>query len=174
MRSKINALLLGCVLSLPLACATEGNVTPTPQLPETVPPNLAVPPGNTLVLKVFARGAQIYACKSEGWTLKAPEADLFDEKGAKVGHHSGGPTWELDDGSAVVGEVKEKAPAEGSIPWLLLAKKSARGQGTLSRVTFVQRLETQGGKAPPDGCDTAHQGAEVRVDYTASYYFWRG
>lgn len=161
--------LLGCLVTI-LACSPASAVKPDEK---PVPASLAVPAGNTLVLKVFAKGVQIYTCKAEGWVLKAPEADLFDEKGVKIGHHSGGPTWELEkDGSAVVGEMKEKAPVPDSIPWLLIAKKSSRGEGTLARVTFIQRLDTQGGKAPASGCDATHQGAEVRVDYTATYSFY--
>jgi len=161
---------LACLVTIVTACSPSAAVKPDAAKP--VPPNLAVPPGNVLLLKTSARGVQIYGCKPEGWVLKAPEADLFDDKGAKIGHHSGGPTWEVADGSAVVGEVKEKAPAAGTIPWLLLAKKSTRGEGMLSRVTFIQRLDTQGGKAPADGCDTNHQGAELRVEYSASYSFY--
>ena len=162
-------LLLGCLVTT-LACSPAATVKPDDK---PLPANLAVPAGNTLVLKAYAKGVQIYTCKAEGWVLKAPEADLFDEQGAKIGHHSGGPTWELTkDGSAVVGEMKEKSPVPDSIPWLLIAKKSSRGEGTRARVTFVQRLDTQGGKAPASGCDAAHQGSEVRVDYTATYSFY--
>ena len=161
--------VLGCLVTI-LACSPAATVKPDEK---PIPANLAVPAGNILVLKAFAKGVQIYTCKPEGWVLKAPEADLFDEKGIRIGHHSGGPTWELEkDGSAVVGEMKEKSPVEGSIPWLLVAKKSSRGDGLFSRVSYIQRLETQGGKAPASGCDAAHQGSEVRVDYSATYSFY--
>jgi hypothetical protein len=163
---------LGCLMTLLVACSPATNVKPSGESQSTTPANLAVPAGNSLLLKATAKGVQIYTCKAEGWVLKAPEADLFDEKGANIGHHSLGPTWELADGSAVVGEMKEKAPMEGTIPWLLLAKKSTRGEGTLSRVTFIQRLDTQGGKAPAQGCDVARQGSEARVDYSATYTFY--
>jgi hypothetical protein len=163
--------LLGCLVTI-LACSPASTVKPDEK---PMPANLAVPAGNVLVLKAFAKGVQIYTCKPEGWVLKAPEADLFDDKGVKIGHHFGGPTWELDkDGSAVVGEMKEKSPVPDSIPWLLVAKKSTRGEGMFARVTFIQRLDTQGGKAPASGCDAAHQGSEVRVDYTATYAFYSG
>jgi hypothetical protein len=160
---------LGCLVTL-LACSPAATIKPEEK---PVPANLAVPPGNALLVKAYAKGVQIYTCKPEGWVLKAPEADLFDEKGAKIGHHSGGPTWELAaDNSAVVGEMKEKAAVPDSIPWLLVAKKSSRGDGMFSRVTYIQRLDTAGGKAPAGGCDAAHQGSEVRVDYTATYSFY--
>jgi hypothetical protein len=172
----------GFLMTLPIACSsagsapssgavkpTAGAVAVTP--PASVPANLNVPAGHALVLKALARGVQVYVCTPTGWTLKAPDAELFDEKGNKIGHHSAGPTWELADGSAVVGEMKEKAPADGTIPWLLLARKSVRGEGTLSRVTFIQRLETQGGKPPADG-NCAGAPPEARIDYSATYYFY--
>jgi uncharacterized protein DUF3455 len=166
------ALQMGCFMTISIACAPADTVRPSADAHKAVPSALAVPAGQALLLRASARGAQIYTCRPEGWVLKAPEADLFDADGKRIGKHYGGPTWELDDGSAVVGEVKEKAPAEGSIPWLLLAKKSARGTGTLSRVTFIQRLDTQGGTAPAGGCDATKAGAEARVEYTATYAFY--
>jgi hypothetical protein len=53
-----------------------------------------------------------------------------------------------------------------------LKAKSNEGTGTFSKVTYIQRVDTAGGKAPSDGCDQAHADAEARVDYTAYYYFY--
>jgi hypothetical protein len=43
------------------------------------------------------------------------------------------------------------------------------GTGTLSQVTYVQRLDTDGGVAPGAGCDA---GDMAQVSYTADYYFY--
>lgn len=43
----------------------------------------------------------------------------------------------------------------------------------MSEVTYIQRLDTQGGLAPATGCDAAHEGATARIGYTATYYFYR-
>jgi hypothetical protein len=45
------------------------------------------------------------------------------------------------------------------------------GNGLLSKVTHIQRLNTKGGKAPSSGCDPAHAGEEIRVPYSATYLF---
>ncbi|MDP9035251.1 MAG: DUF3455 domain-containing protein [Myxococcota bacterium] len=129
-----------------------------------------------------AKGVQIYACKPKGegapsayeWMLKAPEAELFDDKGQKIGKHYGGPTWESSDGSKVVGMMRSKAdaPDATAIPWLLIDVKSSDGAGVLSKVKNIQRVATSGGKAPASGCDAAHTGAETRVDYSATYYMY--
>ena len=50
----------------------------------------------------------------------APEAELFDGDGKRVGHHFASPRWEADDGSRIVGSVKARAdaPQRGAIAWL--------------------------------------------------------
>jgi hypothetical protein len=105
------------------------------------------------------------------WTLKAPEAQLFDKDGKSFGRHFGGPSWEASDGSVVVGKAVANAPAPDgdSIPWLLVKIVSHQGNGVLSSATSLQRLNTSGGKAPASGCDAAHAGQEVRVQYSADY-----
>ena len=153
------------------------------QLPD-VPQNLKVPAGNALILTTPAKGVQIYVCQPKAsdrtqfqWTLKAPEADLFNATGALVGKHYGGPTWEYTkDKSKVVGEVKQRldAPASTAIPWLLLSAKTHEGNGFFSKVTYIQRLNTQGGKAPATGCDSSKQNSTTRVNYTADYYYFAG
>jgi hypothetical protein len=156
------------------ACAS----TP-PRQTISVPENLRVPEGQPLLLRAAARGAQIYTCKARAaepsafeWVLKAPEAELFDESGAKIGRHYAGPTWESADGSRVVGEVMQRSPAQGTIPWLLLRARSNEGAGALASVKYVQRVDTVGGLAPSAGCDTAHEGTEARVSYSANYDFY--
>ena len=156
------------------ACASTA-----PRQTISVPENLRVPDDQPLLLRAAARGAQIYTCKARAaepsafeWVLKAPEAELFDESGAKIGRHYAGPTWQSADGSRVVGEVMQRSPAQGTIPWLLLRARSNEGAGALASVKYVQRVDTVGGLAPSAGCDTAHEGTEARVSYSANYDFY--
>jgi hypothetical protein len=150
-----------------------------PPRPAAVPENLKVPDGQPLHLRAAARGAQIYTCKAKAadpasfeWALVAPDAELFDQSGAKIGRHYAGPTWESADGSRVVGEVMQRSPVEGAIPWLLLRAKSNEGAGALASVKYIQRVDTTGGVAPSAGCDAGHAGAETRVEYSANYVFY--
>ncbi|HEY4159698.1 MAG TPA: DUF3455 domain-containing protein [Polyangiaceae bacterium] len=165
-------------LGVLLCVACQRVSSPTPP---SVPPSIQVAPGLTVLSKAAARGAQIYTCRANAtdpkifeWTLKAPDAELFDDQGQKLGRHYAGPTWEALDGSKVVASLKAKAdaPDASAVPWLLLETKSNEGSGVFSKVKSVQRVDTVGGKAPAAGCDAAHDGSEVRVDYRASYYFW--
>lgn len=139
---------------------------------------VAPPKGSTPLLEVRADGVQIYRCegKPEGfeWKFKAVEANLFDDQGRQIGTHSGGPTWKMDDGSAVVGEVVARADASapGAIQWLLLRAKSHEGMGTLSRAAFIRRTDTEGGVAPKTGCDTSHLSQQARMRYSAIYQFF--
>jgi hypothetical protein len=145
-----------------------------------IPEKLKLPDSQKVSLEVKATGVQIYSCSASKadpsrfeWAFKAPEADLFDGAGKKIGSHYAGPTWESTDGSKVVGELKAKddGPDPAAIPWLLLTAKSTSGTGVFARTLSIQRLNTVGGKAPADGCDPAHAGKEARIAYKATYAF---
>lgn len=150
--------------------------------PPHVPTALAVPVDAKVAAHFHAVGAQVYACAAVpntatyAWTLVRPDAKLSDRNGAPAGTHGAGPIWTSSDGSSVAGKKVAEAPppAPDAIPWLLLRADKTAGHGVLSQVTFIQRVETQHGKAPPGGCDAATKGAEKRVDYTAEYYFYVG
>src|SRR5438876_6671476 len=138
---------------------------------------VAPPEGSAPLLELAADGVQIYTCEAkEGgfvWSFKAPEANLFDRQGRQIGTHFAGPTWKIDDGSAIVGEVVARADAAepGAIPWLLLRAKSQEGSGTLSGAAYIHRVETKGGLAPKTGCDASHLSAQARMRYSATYQF---
>jgi Protein of unknown function (DUF3455) len=148
-----------------------------PEAPEALRP----PADQVLALEALATGVQIYECSAGKdqaarleWVFQAPEAELFDKEGRKVGKHYAGPTWESTDGSAVVGEVKARdaGPDPNAIPWLLLSAKSNSGRGVLSQIKSIQRLQTVGGKAPSAPCTRDTAGQVVRVPYKAVYYFY--
>lgn len=145
-----------------------------PAIPETI----QVPSGNKAMMTVHAKGDQVYQCTmdkgSYAWVLQAPDAGLFDDQGLRVGSHYAGPTWQYKDGSRVVGRVLKKieAASENSIAWLLVEIVAHKGKGALSDVTYINRINTQGGLAPASGCDPNHLGAEARSAYTADYVFY--
>lgn len=130
--------------------------------------------------QAFGKGVQIYTCKAAGgrygWSLKAPDATLSDATGHVIGKHFAGPSWQATDGSSVVGEPLNVSPSpdKGAIAWLVLRAKSHQGGGAMADVQYIVRTQTEGGVAPPTGCDAAHVGHEVRVPYRAIYLFFRG
>jgi hypothetical protein len=140
--------------------------------PTVTPPSVTIPDS----LRLSATGVQIYECRAATagasdpeWVFVAPEATLTDAQGAAVGRHYAGPTWEAKDGSKIVGVVKAKADAPGSIPWLLLTTHSTGQPGLFAKVVSVQRVATAGGAMPTTGCGTATVGQVARVPYTAQY-----
>lgn len=138
----------------------------------SVPDSLKPAAGESLALVVPAQGDQIYECRAGRWAFVAPEAELFNRAGKKIGRHYAGPHWESLDGSRIVGAVKAHAdaPRAGDIPWLLLSAKSVGAEGAFSKVTSIQRVTTMGGSAPIEPC--SQDGRRVRVPYTADYYFF--
>jgi len=173
-KSKVTVFLL---MFLFAACASLQPPTPMVKVPDKLKPGA----NESLAMIVAAKGVQIYECRARKdqvggyeWAFVAPEADLFDARGNRIGRHYAGPHWESTDGSKILGTVKEQAdaPVADAIPWLLLAAKSVGSEGSFSKVTSIQRVNTVGGVAPKAGCSQATAGTPARVNYTADYYFF--
>jgi Protein of unknown function (DUF3455) len=148
-----------------------------------IPPAIATV-GEATVVTLHAESVQVYECKTGGdnagsdkpgsdhklvWTLREPIATLL-LAGKTVGRHYAGPTWQHVDGSSVVGKVVANAPGKTptDIPWLKLQATTRKGQGMLSGVATVQRINTQGGvHAGP--CDKAR--TFYSAPYSADYVF---
>ncbi|HEY6763361.1 MAG TPA: DUF3455 domain-containing protein [Candidatus Sulfotelmatobacter sp.] len=178
-RNAVTVVIFLAILLLSAATARAQKDEPAKESAPDVPDALQVPAGEEPILFVHASGSQIYACQAAtdgkfSWTLKGPAAELKDRKDKVVGQHSAGPAWKLKDGSEVtgkaIGHVDSLDP--DSIPWLLVEVVEHSGKGQLSDVKHIQRVHTHGGKAPADGCDTAHVNTESKSSYTADYYFF--
>jgi hypothetical protein len=172
--------LLGSIcrfIGIALLVVAAGSVSVSMAAQE-VPKQIEPPAGEQLLLQVHAKGDQIYTCKSHAaqfvWTLKAPDAQLFDKDGKLFGKHFAGPSWEANDGSRVTGKsvANSPSPDADAIPWLLVIVVGHDGNGVLSRVTSIQRINTKGGKAPAAGCDASNVSKEIRVAYSADYRFY--
>jgi hypothetical protein len=142
------------------------------------PGTIAPPAGHKVFLVAHAEGVQIYTCNAttRTWTLQAPRAELYAANGNALGSHYLGPTWVAKDGSYVVGRRVAGVNVDPTaIDWLLL-EKDASGTGAegdrLTGTTYVQRVNTVGGRAPAASqCDVPGETAEV--GYSADYYFWK-
>jgi hypothetical protein len=156
-----------------ISAAIMSAVAIVPALTQSLPDAIATK-GETTILTVHAEGAQVYDCKpGEGgklsWQFREPVATLIQD-GKTVGRHYVGPTWEHADGSRIVGKPVGRAngATQKDIPWLKLEVVEARGTGTLTGVSAVQRINTQGGQI--DGaCEKA--GATLAAPYAADYVF---
>jgi hypothetical protein len=99
----------------------------------------------------------------------------------------GDATWQSSFDSSRVWAQKQKSitagseascPNAGAIDCLLLqvigSDQGPAGGRSLTKTTFIQRLNTNGGSAPATGClVTADVGKQVLVPYAADYYFFR-
>ena len=170
------ALLLGGGPSA--LAAGSGNDNRAPEVPDTI----AVPVGNKVHFHGFGVGVQIYTWNGTSWGSPVPEATLFDGEGVVATHfgifvanHFVGPAWQSDSGSIVVGALPPIAFTvdRDAIPWLRLnaVPDSLQGPGIFAETTFIQRVNTTGGKAPLASGDFIGQVA--RVPYTADYFFYR-
>jgi hypothetical protein len=103
-------------------------------------------------------------------------------------------TWQHRDTSIVFGRVRPADPtvpgdigdsstdeafvAKGAVAWLKVTATATQegptGGDTLTKTTFIQRLNTSGGLAPTTGCSTPTDvGHQAFVPYKADYFFYK-
>lgn len=146
-----------------------------------LPEPVRVPAGNTVKLETIGVGEITYECRENkdkpgafAWAFVAPVAALNDLQNKTVGKYYGGPTWEASDGSKVTGKQVGVAPGgNGNIPLQLVKAEPAMGQGAMTGVSYIQRIETKGGVAPAAPCDASTKGAKQQVGYQAKYVFYK-
>ncbi len=152
-----------------------------------IPAAIAIPSNpkeNLRVATFFAEGVQKYKAQQKPasdpaiyeWVFVAPQADLYDDSNKKVGTHSAGPSWQLFGSSDSIFAQQfspartAASPDPSSIDWLLLMPKTGKTPtGIFTNVYYIQRIATQGGKAPTRLPVNANETAEVK--YTAVYRF---
>ena len=116
-------------------------VSPLPAAAE-VPEAIAVP-SEIPVATVHAVGAQVYECQfnSTGklvWQFREPIATLFIA-GKTVGRHYAGPTWEMNDGSAVSAKAVARAPGASADDIPLLKLEATARHGTPRAAASIRR-----------------------------------
>jgi hypothetical protein len=147
-------LLVGIVAAAAMMSLTQVAQAGPP--PPVVPSKIQVGAGNKVFLVGHAVGVQIYSCNATpsgfAWGFVAPRANLYDDHGNLIITHFGGPTWQAMDGSRVVGQLVDFVTVDPTaIPWVLLSASTTAGPDgdRLVATTFVQRIATTGGLAPP-------------------------
>lgn len=170
-----------------------------PITPPAVPGDLVVSTEHKPFLVSHAVGTQNYIClPSSGtapfaWILFGPQATMFDERDRQIATHflspnpdeTGTPraTWHAQDSSTVwavrdTGSTDAEYVEPGAIPWLRLrvvGMEPGTGDGDkLTETTWLQRINTSGGAAPPTGCTQASDvGRVAMIPYAADYVFFK-
>lgn len=166
-RSLVGLWVLGAVLLSGTTFVAEGaTAMPVPAVFDT--------PGKITLLSVQAIGVQVYECRADdagwlAWKFHEPLA-ILTANGETLGRHFAGPSWELNDGGKVVGKVVAQKPGatDKDIALLQLDVAGHGGDGLLSRVTAIERLDTHGGTYTGE-CPQA--GALHVEPYSAQYVF---
>jgi hypothetical protein len=169
------ALALGFVAlaSLSAQSVLAGDDNREPDLPPACS-TIQVPAGNKVSFHVYALGVQVYRWNGVKWDFVAPIAKLFADPNyhGLVGSHFAGPTWMSNSGSSVkAARVDGCSPEPNAIPWLLLKATPLEDNGIFGRTTFIHRVNTSAGLEPSGPGPSV--GFEVKVPYTAEYYFYR-
>ena len=170
--TRVVLIALVALAATPAARAADDNRAP--ELPAGPCQTLQPPAGHVVSYHVYAAGVQVYRWNGAAWDFVGPVANLYADHNyrGQVGTHYGGPTWESNSGSKVVGRrAAGCTPDADSIAWLLLDAVSADGPGPFDGVTHIQRVNTNGGLSPTAPGSFVNE--EKRVPYTTEYYFYR-
>jgi hypothetical protein len=199
-RSFMRATAIGAFVLGAGSAAAIAQTTGTFAVP-AVPANLEVPPGQTAFFQGYAVGTQNYVClptpSGVAWKFVAPQATLFATVNGEIGQQLtthflsanpdedglNRPTWQHSgDTSRVWARLLESSNdpnyvEAGAIPWLLLKRAGTEagpsGGSVLTQTTYIQRLNTSGGRAPATGCSLSSEvGALALVPYAADYFFY--
>lgn len=159
----------------------------TPMMPSysqaALPAAVQVPAGNKVAIETVGVGEITYQCSAKKdmagqfeWVFAGPDARLLDRSGKQIGKYYGPPaTWEAMDGSKLTAVQLAVAPnVAGSIPLQLVKGNPAMGSGAMQGVTYIQRVNTQGGVAPATPCAAGNLSAKQIVKYQADYIFYKG
>lgn len=182
--SCLLAALAGCSAMPSSMSPTQGAAmspsTPVPSQ-DALPAAVRVPDGNKPAMETVGVGEITYQCREKPgaagqfeWFFVGPKAVLNNRAGSRVGSYYGPPaTWESMDGSKVTATQVAVAPAgTGNIPYQLVKANPAMGSGSMTGVTYIQRVATRGGVAPQTACGADSLGRNEVVKYQADYVFW--
>ncbi len=176
---------LTCALATATLLAACGAMKPasSPMFSQdSLPDAIKVPAGNRVAMETVGVGEITYECRSKAnapdqteWVFVGPRAVLNDRSGKQVGSYYGPPaTWESKDGSRLTATQLAVAPSGmGNLPYQLVKANPAMGSGTMTGVTFIQRVALKGGVAPASPCAPANKGERQVVKYQADYIFWK-
>jgi len=168
-KTSIGALAAFLCAGLTALAAESGNDNRAPEVPDEI----AVGATNKVHFHGFGVGVQMYTWNGSNWGSAVPDATLFDDEGNVVATHFAGPRWKSNSGSIVLGAAVQPTVTvdTNAIPWVRLRAVTTEGPGIFADTTFIQRVNTVGGKAP--SADGAFVGQVARVPYTADYFFYR-
>ena len=181
--TRRSALSVGVSMAIGLATAGCGSMMASGMKAPDAPAAIAVPAGHRVSMVLVGEGMLTYECRAAAagapasaapyaWSGPSPDAVLKERQGAIVGKYYPGPTWEHNDGSKLTGKQLAVSPASTGIPLQLVQASPATGNGTLTNVSYIQRVNTIGGTAAGT-CDASNVGAKQVVKYAADYYFYK-
>ena len=168
--------------------------------PGSLPTAIAVPSGATFKIHDHAIGVQVYTCTASaaggagggggaGGRRWQRRHDLLvgaqaAGRGAlrfelRAGRHARRwgrtgppPTASVVNGAKVAGVNSTMSGAVAVAP--PVKRRRPRARASSADITYVQRLNTAGGPAPATGCDATSAATDIRIPYSADYYFFTG
>jgi Protein of unknown function (DUF3455) len=171
-------LLVGIVAAAAVLSVTQVAQAGPP--PPVVPSKIEVRDGNKVFLVGHGVGVQIYSCNTTSsgfaWGSSRPGRTCTTTTASSSSPTSAGQPGRPSTAAGSWASSWTLSPSMPP-PWLLLsAASTAAGPDgdRLVATTYIQRIATTGGLAPPASeCNATTAGTVAEVPYTADYYFWK-
>ncbi len=103
-------------------------------IPNNMPAGIQIPQGNVFLFSLFGSGVLTYACPITAASVEEPMIILSNQTGGR----SAGTHYAINP--------------QMNAPWVLLKAQAHIGIGQFNRVTFIQRVLTNGGLPNAANC----------------------
>ncbi len=180
--SHLGTLVLAAGAAILMAgCSAPRPLTEYLTRQPTLPADIRVPAGHQAVLEARGVGELQYECQATSlspwqyaWLPRDRSIELRDSANNTITLARSARSWVHRDGSELV--VREFVEVDNGAPNLPLQRarvEASKLPGTLSNISYIQRIRTVGGLPSVRNCSSAELGMRVRVPYEADYVFWR-
>ena len=182
MRSLISLACLS-LIGLLAGCASQTDVWPIAKsqsvawnVDPVIPGAVRGPTGHVLLGHLTGVGTATFTLQADAndanrliWVMTDDHGgELVDDAG-HVAAHTDGTHWVSEGGQRLTAEPIATVSRPGRVPWVLYRASGAEGSGMFGEAQFVQQIHTIGGPRRAAGQEA---GAQVKVQYTADYYFY--
>jgi hypothetical protein len=166
---------------VPSQWSTAHAAVQTTSASPVIPDAIKVPAGNVLLFQAFGPGVHIYNCPTNAASNATPFTIVYSNADQKqiigtLDSPDGLLRWSDLVGNSVIAvpQVVVPSPNPANIPLVLLKAQAhlGPGNGMLSQVTFIQRVNTNGGTAPAGGCMNKNQ-AQESLPFSTTYIFYK-
>ena len=151
-----------------------------------LPKRERLPDGQRVVFRAHGSGSVTYECdvkedalRTATWVQSGSATLSGGTFGSNTMRLTMGPgpgmVFDSSDGSSAAGSPASTQPSPRpalDMPYQLVKITGTRGRGILKEVTYVERVDTQGGAQPNRACTSSGSSSRETIRFEADYIFY--